>query len=60
MLSRLLGLVERAEKLLDLHIQIAEQDLKVRKAYPLPVDFYGPHGTGIRFPDPTPEVFYRV
>lgn len=55
MIARLARLLEKADKLLDLRIQIAEQELKNRKAWPYPVDFYGPRGTEIRFPDATPQ-----
>jgi hypothetical protein len=40
MIERFARLLEKAERLLDVRIQIAEHDLKMRKAYPLPVDFY--------------------
>ena len=45
-------MLAKAEKLLDLRVEIAEQELRTRKAFPFPVDLYGPRGTEIRFPDP--------
>jgi hypothetical protein len=48
MLERLAG---KLETLLDTLNAIAANELQRRKAWPLPVDMYGPRGTEIRFPD---------
>lgn len=49
MFKRIDTILAKLERLIEVRIEIAEHDLKIRRTYPFPVDFYGPHGTEIRF-----------
>lgn len=55
MFSRIESILSKVERLVALRVEIAEHDLKMRKAYPFPVDLYGPRGTEIRFPERPPH-----
>ncbi len=54
MTKALLRIASKLESLLDKLNAIADNELTRRKSWPFPVDFYGPHGTEIRFPDVKP------